>query len=395
VAPNGIGLTDFWKSLLAGESGIRRITRFDVSGWRCQIAGEVRDFDPDQWVPPAFKARRRARHTQFALAATEMAFRDAGVNLKELNLPYALPITVGVGTTSFEMVADSLAAIAKNGPRHASPAIITESTPNSVAGAIADFVAVPISARTFSSACVAGMDAIAEGAETIRRGEADIVLSGGTDAPISVVPLANFDVGGMASRHNEAPERASRPFDNRRDSGVISEGCAMLVLENLESARARGADAYLEILGSGMHTDVGGKSCSGFEFSMERALANAGLLCTDIDYISAWAPGHPEVDRVETELIKRVFGEHAYRLAVSSIKGAIGNPLAAAGPLMMASCCLAFRENLIPPTANYEEPDPTCDLDYVPRARKARLRYALLNGHGVGGSNTSIVVGAL
>jgi 3-oxoacyl-[acyl-carrier-protein] synthase II len=393
IAPNGIGIDAFWESLIAGRSGIRRISRFDVTGWRSQIAGEVPDFDPNQWIPPEYKPKRRARHTQFAMAATKMALEDAGIQIADLELPYPLPVAVGVSTSSFEIIAESVTAVEKRGPRHASPAAYSEAPPNSVAGAIAEFLKVPVSARTFSSACVAGLDAIAEGAESIRRGEADLVLAGGTDAPISVVPLANFDVGGMASRFNETPEEASRPFDRRRDSGVISEGCAMLILENLESARARGVQPYLELLGNGVHTDLGGEPCSGYELTMKKALAEASLLPTDIDYISAWAPGHPEIDRIETEMIKRVFGAHAYRLAVSSIKGAIGNPLAAAGPLMMASCCLAFRHGLIPPTANYKEPDPACDLDCVPKARPSRLKHALLNGHGVGGSNTSMVVG--
>jgi len=393
IAPNGIGIDAFWESLIAGRSGIRRITRFDVTGWRSQIAGEVPDFDPRRWIAPEYKPQRRARHTQFALAATVMALEDANVRLADLKLPYPLPVAVGVATTSFQMVAENLAAVGKSGPKHASPTMISEAPPNAVAGAIADFLKVPVSARTFSSACVAGLDAIADGADAIRRGEADLVLAGGTDAPICAVPLANFDTGGMASRFNDAPERASRPFDRRRDSGVISEGCAMLVLENLESARARGVRPYLELLGAGVHTDLAGEPCSGYELTMKKALAEANLLPADIEYVSAWGPGHPEIDRIETEMIKRVFGAHAYRLAVSSIKGVIGNPLAAAGPLMLASCCLAFRHELIPPTANYEEPDPACDLDYVPRARRSRLKHALLNGHGVGGSNTSIVVG--
>jgi 3-oxoacyl-(acyl-carrier-protein) synthase len=393
IAPNGIGIDAFWGSLLAGRSGIRRISRFDVTGWRSQIAGEVQDFDPHRWIAPEHKPRRRARHTQFALAATAMALEDATVRPGDLELPYPLPVAVGLATTSFQLVSESLAAVGKGGPRHATPAMVTEAPPNAVAGAIADFLKVPVSARTFSSACVAGMDAIADGANAIRRGEADLVLAGGTDAPICAVPLANFDAGGMASRFNETPEEASRPFDKRRDSGVISEGCAILVLENLESARARGVQPYLELLGAGAHTDLTGRPCSGFELTMEKALAEAGLLPEDIEYISAWGPGHPEIDRIETEMIKRVFGAHAYRLAVSSIKGVIGNPLAAAGPLMMASCCLAFRHGLIPPTANYKEKDPTCDLDYVPKARRSDLKYALLNGHGVGGSNTSMVVG--
>ncbi len=380
VAPNGIGIDAFWESLIAGRSGIRRISRFDVTGWRSQIAGEVQDFDPRRWIPAECKPQRRARHTQFAMAATAMAMEDAKLQRADLELPHPLPIAMGVGTTSYEIVADSATAIAKSGPKHASPTVITEATPNSVAGGIADFLNVPVSVHTFASACVAGLDAIAAGADIIRRGESDLVLAGGADAPISPVPLANFDVGGMASRANEAPERASRPFDLRRDSGVISEGGAVLILENLESARARGVQPYLELLGTGVHTDKRGLSCSGWEFTMRTALAEASLLYSDIDYISAWGPGHPEIDRIETDMIKRVFGAHAYHMAVSSIKGVTGNALAAAGPLMLASCCLAFKHNLIPPTANYEEPDPACDLDYA--GGDLELSFARLEGMG-------------
>jgi 3-oxoacyl-[acyl-carrier-protein] synthase II len=394
IAPNGIGIDAFWSTLVAGRSGIKRITRFDASGLKSQIAGEVQDFDPVDYVGAGFKVKRRARHTQFALAATAMALQDAAVNLQQMRLNHALPILIGIGSSSFEMIADSGATVAEKGPRHASPLIIAEGTPHSVGGAISEFVGVPTQCSTFSSACAAGLDAIAEGAERIRRGEADILIAGGTDTPIAMVPHANFDNAGMASRANCVPEEASRPFDKLRDSGVISEGCGMMILENLEHALARGAKPYLEIVGYGVHTDPeADKPCAGFEFSMKKALANAALLPEDIEYICAWGPSHPVIDRVETEMIKRVFGKHAYSLAVSSIKGVTGNPLAAAGPLMLISCCLMFRSDVIVPTANYREPDPECDLDYVPnRARHCAVRYALLNAHGVGGANSALIV---
>lgn len=393
IAPNGIGIDDFWRTLVAGESAIGRITRFDASQLKAQIAGEVSGFDPHTWVDPSFKVTRRARHTQFAMAATAMALQDARIDLRRDRLDHPLPLLIGIGSSSFEMISTSAVAIAGKGPRHATPVLIAECSPHSVAGALAEFLGVPTSCSTFSSACAAGLDAIAAAAERILQGEADLVLAGGTETPISMVPMANFDNAGMASRQNSDPKKASRPFDNKRDSGVISEGCGMLVLENLENALARGVEPYLEVVGWGTHTDEIDKPCSGLEFSMKKALANAALLPEDIEYICAWGPGHPLIDRVETDMIKRVFGRHAYALAVSSIKGVIGNPLAAAGPLMLISCCLAFRHGVVPPTANYEEPDPNCDLDYVPgTGRPSAVRYALLNAHGVGGANTSMIV---
>jgi 3-oxoacyl-[acyl-carrier-protein] synthase II len=393
IAPNGIGIQPFWSSLIAGRSAIGKITRFDASECRSQIAGEVRGFEPSSWIAAGLKPQRRARHTQFALAAVQMALQDAFLSPSMLELGYPLPISVGVASTCFDLVADSVTAVHKRGVRAAAPTVISESIPNAVAGAIGDMLQVPIAAQTLSSACVSGLDAVVHAAGLIRRGEADIAIAGGTDAPILPIPFANFDAGGMASRANDKPSKASRPFDLKRDSGVISEGCCFVVIENLESALARGIIPYLELLGASSHNDLSGMHCSGFEMTMERALHESNLLPTDIDYISAWGPGHPEIDRIETKLIKKVFGTHAHNVAVSSIKGVLGNPMSAAGPLMLASCCLAIRNDMIPPTANYEFPDPECDLDYVPKARSFRIHYAMINGHGVGGSNTSLIVG--
>lgn len=396
IAPNGIGADAFWRTLVAGESGIRTISRFSVGELRSTIAGEVRDFDPDRWIEPRFKARRKARHAQFALCATAMALEDAKMRLKEARLSAPVPIVMGVASTNLELVEETVAAVARGGAKRATPLLVSEASPSAAAGSIAQYLEVPVATRTLSSACAAGADAIVEAVDLVRSGESDLVIAGGSDSPLSMVPFANFDAAGMASRHNAEPERASRPFDLRRDSGVISEGCAIVVLENLEHAIARGAEPYLEILGFGRHTDGPGGSCSGLEFSMRKALEDSALMAQDIDYVCAWAPGHPIIDKIETELIKRVFGTHAYGLAASSIKGVTGNPLAAAGPMMLASCCLAFRHNIIPPTANLEEPDPACDLDHVPKVfRRQVLNRALMNSHGLGGSNTSIALGRL
>jgi len=394
VAPNGIGIEPFWKTLVAGQSGISRITHFDSSGLKSQIAGEVKGFDPHDYVGRELKVKRRPRHTQFALAATAMALKDAGIVPSEYEGSTSIPIVFGIASSSLEMVAEGANLITRKGIRYASPLIIAESSPNSVVGAVSEFLNVRTRCRTLSTGCAAGADAIGEAAELVRSGKADFAIAGGTECPISMLPMANFDNAGMASRRNDVPERASRPFDKTRDSGVISEGCGVVVIENLEHALGRGARPYLEILGSDLHSDLDRDAPGvGLEFSMRTALANAALLPSDIEYICAWGPGHPVMDRVETEMIKRVFGKHAYSLAVSSIKGVIGNPLSAAGPIMLISCCLMFRHNLIPPTANYEEPDPECDLDYVPNvARPFKVQYALQNAHGIGGANSSLVL---
>jgi 3-oxoacyl-[acyl-carrier-protein] synthase II len=400
VAPNGIGKDAFWKTLVLGESGIGPITRFDASRLRSRIAGEVKNFDPNQ-IPSAvrLKVRRKARHTQFAMAATAMALEDASIEMDPAS-PMAspgaplLPLFLGLGCSSLEMISDDVTAIHEGGPRHASPYIISEAIPNSVTGAIAQMLGVPTQSFTYSTACAAGLDAVGAAYQWIREGKSDIAIAGGTESQLAMLPMANFDNAGMSSRRNEEPQKASRPFDLTRDSGVLSEGCGVVILENLESAMARGVEPYLEIRGYGNQTDPDPqKPGSGFEHSMRQALSNASWLPTDVDYISAWGPGHPVIDRIETEMIKKVFGKHAYRLSVSSIKGVIGNPISAAGPLMLAGCSLMFRHGLIPPTANYEVPDPECDLDYVPKvARPARVNRALLNAHGVGGANSAMVV---
>jgi 3-oxoacyl-[acyl-carrier-protein] synthase II len=228
----------------------------------------------------------------------------------------------------------------------------------------------------------------------IRAGEADIAIAGGADAPITPLTMASFIASGLSSCRNSEPERASRPFDLSRDSGVISEGAGVFVIENLERAEARGARVYLEICGYGKQRDLDPqRPGSGLEDSMRLGLANAGRIPSAIDYISAYGPGHPLLDAVEVSVIKKVFGDHAYTVPVSSIKGVTGNPLAAGGPFQVAACALSIRDQRIPPTANYEFEDPDCDLDFVPnRSRKAAVGCALINVRGLGGSASTMIV---
>jgi 3-oxoacyl-[acyl-carrier-protein] synthase II len=228
----------------------------------------------------------------------------------------------------------------------------------------------------------------------IRSGEADLAIAGGTDAPITPIIMASFIAGGLSSLRNNEPERASRPFDLERDSGVISEGAGVFILENLEHAEARGARGYVELGGYGKQRDLNPeRPGSGLEHSMKLALANSGCSERNIDYISAYGPGHPVLDAAEVEIIKKVFGDRAYTIPVSSIKGVTGNAMAASGPFQIIACALAIRDQLIPPTANYEVADPACDLDFVPnRSRKVRLNSTLVNVRGLGGGASSMVL---
>ena len=394
VAPNGIGLDAYWKSLLNAKSGIGPITLFDASNFKSRIAGEVKDFDPFDYIDADLKPKRMARHTQFAYAAATMALKDAGLEFQDLPSAGPIPVVIGVSTSALDVIERVFQDVNGPGPDRVSPTALGASKPQAAANLIANRIGAAAHASTVSSACPSGLDAIAMAAAMIRSGEADIAIAGGSDAPITPLAMASFIASGLSSQRNSKPETASRPFDLSRDSGVISEGAGILVLENLEQAEARGAKPYLEISGYGTQRDLDvQKPASGLEFSMGLALANAGYSPDEIDYISAYGPGHPLLDAIEVDIIKRVFGRRAYLLPVSSIKGVTGNALAAGGPFQVIACALAFRDQLLPPTANYEVADPACDLDCVPnRARKVKLNSALVNVRGLGGSASTMVL---
>jgi len=393
LAPNGIGNDKFWESLLAGRSGIGPITLFDASDLKSRIAGEVKNFDPHDYIEPELKPKRMARHTQFAYAAAMMALEDAGLEVSEADLPSPTPVVVGVSTSAMDIIERSISNFEERGENGISPTAVGALTPQAAANVIADRIGVHAHASTVSSACPSGLDALAIAATMIESGAAELAIAGGADAPITKHTFAAFIATGMSSCRNGEPERASRPFDLDRDSGVISEGAGMFVLENLERAEARGARPYLEINGYARQRDsIPENPGSGLLGSMRLALANSGRSIDAIDYICAYGPGHPVLDAAEVRYIKEVFGERAYSMPISSIKGVTGNPLAAGGPLQVAACALSLRDQIIPPTTNYELPDPDCDLDFVPRPRKAKLDSILLNVRGLGGSASSLVV---
>jgi 3-oxoacyl-[acyl-carrier-protein] synthase II len=394
LAPNGIGNEEFWTSLVAGRSGIGPITLFDASDLKSRIAGEVKDFDPYNYIEPELKPKRMARHTQFAYAATMMALEDAGLEINEADLPSPTPVVVGVSTSAMDIIERSISNFEERGMNGMSPTAVGALTPQAAANAIADRIGARAHAATVSSACPSGLDAIALATDMIRSGAAELAIAGGADAPITKHTFAAFIATGLSSFRNGEPEKASRPFDIERDTGVISEGAGMFVLESLERAEARGAKIYLEINGYARQRDrTPHAPASGLADSMRLALANASRSENDIDYISAYGPGHPILDAAEVRYIKEVFGERAYSIPISSIKGVTGNPLAAGGPFQLAACALSFRDQVIAPTTNCELPDPECDLDFVPmRARKAKLDCILMNVRGLGGSASSLVV---
>lgn len=394
LAPNGIGLDAFWDSLIQGRSGIGPITFFDADGMRSRIAGEITDFKPLDHIEAQQKPGRMARHTQLAYSAALMAIRDAGLEISEDDLPSPTPVVVGVSTSAMDIIERSISEFQRRGMAGISPTAVGALTPQAAANVIADRIGTNAHATTVSSACPSGLDAVAVAAKFIQSGDAELAIAGGADAPITKHTFAAFTATGLSSCRNEHPEKASRPFDLERDSGVISEGAGMFVLENLERARARGARIYMEISGYARQRDHTTEAPgSGLVDTMRLALANAALTVNDVDYISAYGPGHPVLDAAEVQHIKTVFGRRAYSVPISSIKGVTGNPLAAGGPLQLASCGLIFRHQMLVPTANYEFEDPDCDLDFVPRhPRKQKVDCILINVRGLGGSTTSLVV---
>ena len=394
IAPGGIGLPDFWESLLDRRSGIRRITHFDPSQLKAQIAGEVDGFDAEKYIDSNLKPRRMARQTQFALAATSMALEDAGLDLADW--PEVHPVTLSIGSSinPFDMVAEAALTIAKRGLHRVSPVLVSSGTVQSTGAYLASMLEIPTDVKSVSTTCAAGADAIGLGMGLIRSGRAEVVIAGGTDCPVTPVPFAAMASAGLCATRNDDPGGAARPFDADRETGVISEGCGIVVLENLEFARSRGAKVYGELTGFSTRTDAhSGQSGSGFVATMSEAVRNAGRMPEEVDSISAWAPGHPEMDLVETEAIKQVFGDWAYRMGIVSIKGIIGNPFGATGAIMLIAAALSLKHDVLPPTANCEKPDPQCDLDYVQNGpRSIPLRRILVNAHGVGGGNSSLLI---
>jgi 3-oxoacyl-[acyl-carrier-protein] synthase II len=399
VTPLGNDVAATWEAMLAGRSGIRRIQSFDPSNVDSKVAGEIRDFDAEA-VMPKKEVRRNDRYVHFGWAATTEALRDAGL---------ANPITdeaeadgtgviIGTGIGGINTMIRDVIEAHDLGVDRVGPFLVTAMIPDMAAG----YVAIYANARgpnyATVSACSSSNHAIGDALNIIRRGDADVMIAGGAEAGIGEIPVAAFSaMRALSTKRNDEPEKASRPFDADRDGFVIADGAGILVLEELSRARARGARIHAELVGYGATDDAshitlpapGGRGAAG---SMSRALADAGLTTEDIDYINAHGTSTGPNDRSETAAIKTVFGERAYAVPVSSTKSMTGHMLGAGGGVEAIACIRAIEDGCLPPTINYEFPDPECDLDYVPNtARRAEVRTAMSNSFGFGGHNATLI----
>jgi len=395
VTPLGDNADSFWRGLLEGRSGVRRIERFDASEFTTRIGAEVRDFDAHRYFSPK-EARRTDRFTQFAIASADMALENAGLRTDEVD-PCRLAVVLGTGIGGIETLTDQFAVLREKGPRRVSPFFIPMMIANIAAGQIAIRHGAKGPNVTVVTACASGSNAIGDAFRLIQRGDVDAALAGGAEAPFVPVAFAGFCAMRALSTRNDEPERASRPFDAGRDGFVMGEGAGVVVLESLERAVQRGARIYAEVVGFGTTADAhhvaepapGG---DGGARSMEACLEDAGLEPGEVDYINAHGTATPKNDLYETMAVKKVFGERT-RVAISSTKSMTGHLLGAAGAIEFIATVLSVHHGIVPPTINYEQPDPECDLDYVPNeARRMAVRVALSNSFGFGGQNATLAV---
>jgi len=399
LTPLGIGVEASWKACLEGRSGISRIHKFDPSPFKTQVAGQLEEFDRSKYLE-AKEARRYDDFCQFALVAAEMALADSGLKITEAIRDRAGSI-VGTGFGGLETFERNFKAFLEGGPRKLSPFFIPMMIANMASGLVAIRYGIRGPNTCTVTACAASSHAVGDAFKAIQRGQADVMFAGGTEASLTALMLAGFDIMKATSTRNHDPQGASRPFDKDRDGFVPAEGAAMLILEELEHARSRQARIYAEILGYGLSNDAHHFTApdpegKGAALCMRMALEDAGLAPEKVEYINAHGTSTPLNDAIETLAIKTVFGEHAYKLAVSSTKSMTGHLLGAAGATEAAFTCLAIRDQIAPPTINYETPDPECDLDYVPnKARVMDIKYALSNSFGFGGTNASLIFSKL
>ena len=398
VSPLGIGNAANWEALLAGKNGIGPITRFDASPFTCRIAGEVRGFDPSLYVEKK-EIKKMDHFIHFAMAAAHFAMEDSGLPVTDENRE-RIAVVVGSGIGGLPIIEETQRRFveSKNNPKVISPFFITALIVNEAAGNISIKYGLKGPNLSTVTACTTGAHAIGEAYRKIQYGDADAAVAGGTEGVITPLAVGGFAVMRALSTRNDEPQRASRPWDRDRDGFVISEGAGLVVLEELEAAQKRGARIYCELVGYGMsgdayHIAAPSEDGDGPARVMRNALADAEINPEDVDYVNAHGTSTPAGDKVETIAIKMVFGPHAKKLGVSSTKSMTGHLLGAAGGLETAICALAIRDQVMPPTTNYENPDPECDLDYVPnQARRVPIRYAISNSFGFGGTNGCLVM---
>ncbi len=396
ITPIGIGREAFWEGLLAGRNGISRVSAFDPSEYRSQMAGEVKGFHAEDWIDPKL-AKRTDRFTHFALVAADLAMKDAGLD----EFPFdgrRAGVIIGSGIGGTQTLEDANAALLAKGPRSVGPLVVTRVLINTAAcvASITFGLKGPLSAP--SVACSTGTNAIGDAFRIVERGDADIMLAGGTEASVSPLPFAGFCATRAMSARNDDPEHASRPFDKNRDGFVMGEGAGVVVLERLDHALERSAPVYAEVAGYGntadaFHLTAPHPEGDGMVRVMEEALRDAGLAVSDIGHINAHGTSTVLNDKAESAAVMRVFGDHAARLKICSIKSMIGHLLAAAGAVEFAATVLSVSTGRIPPTINYQQPDPDCPLDYViDGAESLEFGAAMSQSFGFGGGNACLVV---
>jgi 3-oxoacyl-(acyl-carrier-protein) synthase len=386
VTPVGIGRESFFQGINEPISRVHEITRFDSRGG-VFVAAEIEDFVLAEWVAASGNPKRIPRQTQFALAGTALALADAGISLKDLE--GVEPVIVnGSALQDPEITHRTYSGVATKGPRHAVPAAIYDAGPSSITNAVATLLNTRCRTIALHSACCAGLDAVGHGAEMIASGQAEIAICCGTEAPVFNQPMLELNLAKLSPRNARKPTEMGRPFDLWRNTGVIGEGACVLILEDEDSPRP----AYAWVGGYAYGNDALGSSGNGLASTMKMALANAQCRPATVDLINAWGPGHTEIDAVEAQCLLHLFGERLKRIPAVSLKGAIGNPLAAAGSIQVASAALSLRTGRIPPTVNWETPDPDCPLNLSTGARDVGCTVALVNAHGLCGTNASMII---
>ncbi len=396
VSPVGSTVEKFWDGITKGKSGIGRITKFDTEGFPVQIAGEVKDFDPSLYFDRK-EIRRTDPFIQFAVGASVQAVESSGLDKADVDKT-RVGVLIGSGIGGLTTIEQQLKILMEKGPRRVSPYCVPMEIINMASGIVSirfGFKGPNISVVT---ACATGTHAIGEAYRTIQYGDADVMVAGGTESCITPLAVAGFAAAKALSTRNDEPERASRPFEKNRDGFVMGEGAGIVVLEELEHAKRRGAKILAEVVGYGTsgdayHMTAPAPEGEGAARAIENAIKDAGISPEDIDYVNAHGTSTKFNDLFETMAIKKVLGEHAYKVKISSIKSMIGHLLGAAGGVEVVSCVKTIETGIIPPTINYEEPDPECDLDYTPnRAVRANVRYVLKNSFGFGGTNACLIL---
>lgn len=395
ITPLGVSTDESWDGLIAGRPGIKKITQFDASAFPTQIAGEVVGFNPEDHIEPK-EIKKMDRFIHFALAAATMAMKDSGLKITAENAERT-GVIVGSGMGGLHAIEHYHSVYLEKGPRRISPFFIPMLIVNLASGQISIRFGAKGPNSAPATACATGSHSIGDAFKIIQRGDADAMIAGGTEAVITPLGIGGFNAMKALSTRNHEPDKASRPFDIDRDGFIMGEGAGILVLESLESATDRGARIYAEVAGYGMTADAyhitspspggeGGARC------MELAIKDAGILASDIEYINAHGTSTKYGDEIETNAIKTVFGEHAYKLCISSTKSMTGHLLGAAGGVEAVITVLCIHHDNVPPTINLDNPDPECDLDYIPnKARKMSVNYALTNSFGFGGTNACLV----